>query len=243
VEQHNVEDCARGFGGGRLIASEDGDKHSGPQWLRWNKRLQAIAQDGLTYTKDDYDLGRYEQLRELAAEMLAAHSTGTLEQASDLLALERGPATPKVDVRAAVFRKGRILLVKEPGDEGWSLPGGWADVGESPSEAAARETLEESGYRVRPVRLLAAYTSTSWCSCARFWMSPRHPTSIPTERNSSASRSSPSFLSPVSSRPRSNGSSSTTVTRTSPLTSTSARTVNPWARAGSPFVLSYPAGR
>jgi ADP-ribose pyrophosphatase YjhB (NUDIX family) len=157
VEQHNVEDCARGFGGGRLIASEDGDKHSGPQWLRWNKRLQAIAQDGLTYTKDDYDLGRYEHLRELAAEMLAAHSTGTLEQASDLLALERGPATPKVDVRAAVFRKGRILLVKEPGDEGWSLPGGWADVGESPSEAAARETLEESGYRVRPVRLLAAY--------------------------------------------------------------------------------------
>jgi ADP-ribose pyrophosphatase YjhB (NUDIX family) len=62
-----------------------------------------------------------------------------------------------VDVRAAVFREGRILLVKEPGEEGWSLPGGWADVGESPSEAAARETLEESGYRVKPVRLLAAY--------------------------------------------------------------------------------------
>jgi ADP-ribose pyrophosphatase YjhB (NUDIX family) len=62
-----------------------------------------------------------------------------------------------VDVRAAVFREEQILLVKEPGDEGWSLPGGWADVGESPSEAAARETLEESGYRVRPVRLLAAY--------------------------------------------------------------------------------------
>jgi ADP-ribose pyrophosphatase YjhB (NUDIX family) len=119
--------------------------------------LQAIAQDGLTYTKDDYDLGRYEQLRDLAAEILAAHSTGTLEEAGDLLALERGPATPKVDVRAVAFREGRILLVKEPGDAGWSLPGGWADVGESPSEAAARETLEESGYKVRPVRLLAAY--------------------------------------------------------------------------------------
>ena len=128
-----------------------------PQWLRWSKRLQAIAQDGLTYAKDDYDLGRYEQLRELAAEVLAAHSTGTLEEASHLLALETGPATPKVDVRAAVFWEGRILLVKEPGEGGWSLPGGWADVGESPSEAAARETLEESGYRVRPVRLLAAY--------------------------------------------------------------------------------------
>jgi ADP-ribose pyrophosphatase YjhB (NUDIX family) len=62
-----------------------------------------------------------------------------------------------VDVRAVVFQESRILLVKEPGDAGWSLPGGWADVGESPSEAAARETLEESGYQVRPIRLLAAY--------------------------------------------------------------------------------------
>jgi ADP-ribose pyrophosphatase YjhB (NUDIX family) len=89
--------------------------------------------------------------------MLAAHSTGTLEEARDLLALETGPATPKVDVRAAVFLEGRILLVKEPGDGRWSIPGGWADVGEPPSKTAARETLEESGYRVRPVRLLAAY--------------------------------------------------------------------------------------
>jgi ADP-ribose pyrophosphatase YjhB (NUDIX family) len=89
--------------------------------------------------------------------MLAAHSTGTLEEARDLLALETGPATPKVDVRAAVFKEGRILLVKEPGEGGWSVPGGWADVGESPSEAAARETLEESGYKVKPVRLVATY--------------------------------------------------------------------------------------
>ncbi len=129
----------------------------GPKWLRWIKRLQAIAQDGLTYSNDDYDLGRYEQLRELASEMLAAHSTGTLEEARDLLALETGPATPKVDVRAVVFKADRILLVKEPDEAGWSVPGGWADVGESPSEAAARETLEESGYRVEPVKLLAAY--------------------------------------------------------------------------------------
>jgi ADP-ribose pyrophosphatase YjhB (NUDIX family) len=139
------------------IASRDSDKYPDPQWLRWSRRLQAIAQDGLTYTRDSYDLGRYEQIRDLAAEILAAHSTGTLEEARDLLALETGPATPKVDVRAAVFREGRVLLVKEPGERGWSLPGGWADVGEAPSEAAARETLEESGYRVRPVSLLAAY--------------------------------------------------------------------------------------
>jgi Hydrolase of X-linked nucleoside diphosphate N terminal/NUDIX domain len=121
-------------------ASRDHEQPSAPQWLRWSRRLQAIAQDGLTYSRDDYDLERYEQLREPAAEIFAAYSTGTLEEDSGLLALETGPATPKVDVRAAVFRRGRILLVKEP--DGWSLPGGWADVGESPSEAAARETLE-----------------------------------------------------------------------------------------------------
>jgi ADP-ribose pyrophosphatase YjhB (NUDIX family) len=130
---------------------------SRPRWLGWIKRLQAIAQDGLTYSSDDYDLGRYEQLRELATEMLAAHSTGTLEEARDLLALETGPATPKVDVRAVLFKGDRILLVKEPDEAGWSVPGGWADVGEAPSEAAVRETLEESGYKVKPVKLLAAY--------------------------------------------------------------------------------------
>jgi ADP-ribose pyrophosphatase YjhB (NUDIX family) len=130
---------------------------SRPRWLGWIKRLQAIAQDGLTYSSDDYDLGRYEQLRELASEMLAAHSTGTLEEARDRLALETGPATPKVDVRAVLFKGDRILLVKEPDEAGWSVPGGWADVGEAPSEAAVRETLEESGYKVKPVKLLAAY--------------------------------------------------------------------------------------
>jgi ADP-ribose pyrophosphatase YjhB (NUDIX family) len=128
-----------------------------PEWLRWVKRLQAIAQDGLTYATDDYDVGRYEQLQEIAAEILAAHSTGALEDARRLLKLETGPATPKVDVRAAVFDEDKILLIKEPGDGGWSPPGGWADVGESPAEVAVREVREESGYRVRAVRLISAY--------------------------------------------------------------------------------------
>ena len=128
-----------------------------PDWLRWVKRLQAIAQDGLTYARDGYDLGRYEQLRELAAEILAAHSTGSIERPRELLELETGPATPKVDVRAAVFRGGRILLVKESDDGGWAVPGGWADVGESAAEGAVREVYEEAGYRVRAVRLISAY--------------------------------------------------------------------------------------
>jgi ADP-ribose pyrophosphatase YjhB (NUDIX family) len=128
-----------------------------PAWLRWVKRLQAIAQDGLTYARDDYDLGRYEQLREVAAEILAAHSAGDLRHARELLQLETGPSTPKVDVRAAVFKDGEILLVKEPDDSGWSVPGGWADVGETASESAVREVREESGYLVRAVRLISAY--------------------------------------------------------------------------------------
>jgi ADP-ribose pyrophosphatase YjhB (NUDIX family) len=128
-----------------------------PDWLGWVKRLQAVAQEGLTYATDGYDLDRYERLRGLAAEILAAHSTGDLEEAHALLALEAGPPTPKVDVRAAVFRDGTILLVKEPDDGGWSLPGGWADVGETPAGAAVREVYEESGYRVRALRLVAAY--------------------------------------------------------------------------------------
>lgn len=128
-----------------------------PHWLRWTKRLQAIAQDGLTYTQDNYDMERYEQLREVAAEILSAHSTGDLEEAHRLLKLETGPATPKVDVRAAVFEGDRLLLVKETEDGLWSLPGGWADIGESASEAAVRETYEESGYRVRTVKLISAY--------------------------------------------------------------------------------------
>ena len=90
-------------------------------------------------------------------EILAAHSTGSLAGARELLELETGPATPKVDVRAAVFRGGRILLVKEPDDGGWSVPGGWADVGETAAEGAVREVYEESGYRVRAVRLISAY--------------------------------------------------------------------------------------
>ena len=89
--------------------------------------------------------------------MLAAHSTGDLDEARGLLELQVGPATPKVDVRAAVFDGDGILLIKEPDDGGWSLPGGWADVGETAAEAAAREVYEESGYTVRATGLLAAY--------------------------------------------------------------------------------------
>jgi ADP-ribose pyrophosphatase YjhB (NUDIX family) len=123
--------------------------------LEWARRLQAIAQAGLTYAKDPYDLERYKELRSIAVDMLAADAGLDREQLRIAFASGEGYPTPKVDVRAVVFREGKILLTKERADGGFTLPGGWADVGSSPGEMAARETLEETGYVVRPVKLLA----------------------------------------------------------------------------------------
>jgi ADP-ribose pyrophosphatase YjhB (NUDIX family) len=104
-----------------------------------------------------YDEERYVQIRRVAAEMLAYPDGVDVSTVEGLLANEWGHATPKVDVRGAAFRGDEILLVQEAADAGWSLPGGWADVGESPGEAAAREVLEESGYRTRPIKLIGLY--------------------------------------------------------------------------------------
>ena len=130
---------------------------SDPKWLGWARRLQAIAQSGLTYAKDPYDTERYQQIRQLAAEIAAEHTDAPAERILGLFSQDSGYATPKVDVRGVVVRDGAILLVKERQDGLWTLPGGWADIGESPSEAVAREVREESGFRARPVRLLAVY--------------------------------------------------------------------------------------
>lgn len=129
-----------------------------PQWLDWAKRLNAIAQTGLAYTEGIYDRERYESLRQIAAEIMAHHSDADPEYIVDLFANESGYATPKVDVRGVVFNdEGRILLVRETADGGWTLPGGWADVQSSPSKNVTREIEEESGYQTRAVKLLAVY--------------------------------------------------------------------------------------
>jgi ADP-ribose pyrophosphatase YjhB (NUDIX family) len=128
-----------------------------PQWLQWAKELQTMAQTGLTYVKDPYDKARYERMQAMSVEMMALQSDTGLPFIKNLFAHEQGHATPKIDVRGAIFREDAILLVKERSDGGWTLPGGWADVGESASEAVAREVYEESGYRVRVTRLLALY--------------------------------------------------------------------------------------
>ncbi len=126
-----------------------------PSWLRWAKGLQAIAQNGLAYAKDAYDKERYEAVRGIAAEMMAAGGDTDTETVLELFAQETGYATPKVDVRGAVFRDDGILLVREASDGKWSLPGGWADVNTSPSENIVREISEESGFETRVQKLAA----------------------------------------------------------------------------------------
>jgi ADP-ribose pyrophosphatase YjhB (NUDIX family) len=128
-----------------------------PQWLTWARQLQSHAQAGLAYSRDPYDRERFQALRELAAEIMAHHTQADLQALIGLFERETGYATPKVDVRAAVFRDGALLLVREKSDGGWTLPGGWADTGQTPAENVAREVFEESGYRVRAAKLLAVY--------------------------------------------------------------------------------------
>jgi ADP-ribose pyrophosphatase YjhB (NUDIX family) len=126
-----------------------------PDWLRFAQRIQAIAQTGLTYAHDPYDRERYEELRGIAVAMVSGALTVPPEEVRVVLASGVGYPTPKVDVRAVVFRGEELLLVRERRSGRWTFPGGWADVGDTPSLAAERETLEESGYRVRAVKVLA----------------------------------------------------------------------------------------
>jgi ADP-ribose pyrophosphatase YjhB (NUDIX family) len=126
--------------------------------LVWAREIQATAQSGLAFTKDPYDRQRYEQLRRLAARMMAEISGADAELVEHLFAEQSGYATPKIDVRGAIFKEDQILLVQERADAGrWTLPGGWADVNSSPSECVVAEVKEEAGLTVRPVKLAAVY--------------------------------------------------------------------------------------
>ncbi len=133
------------------------EKQTQPRWLNWTMRLQAIAQNGLTYAANAYDTERYNAVRQIAAEMLAAGSSAEVSVVCGLLSHETGYATPKVDVRGVVFRDEKLLLVREHEEGRWSLPGGWADVGESPAGCVVREVREESGFETRAVKLLAVF--------------------------------------------------------------------------------------
>jgi ADP-ribose pyrophosphatase YjhB (NUDIX family) len=132
------------------------------KWLEWLQRLQAVAQNGLTYAKDPFDLERYEAIRQIAAEIGAHYGQVKVETVADLFAENIGYATPKLDVRGAVFQDGKILMVRGRQDQLWTLPGGWVDVGESPSTAVTNEILEETGYLTKPIKLVACFDRNLW---------------------------------------------------------------------------------
>ncbi len=125
------------------------------EFLDIANKILSIAQAGLTYSENKYDIERYNELKTISFELLAKISQNKIELIEELYKNEKGYITPKVDVRAVVFNENKILLVKEESDNKWSLPGGWADVGLTPAEVAVKECKEEAGLTVEPVKLLA----------------------------------------------------------------------------------------
>ena len=121
------------------------------------RRLHALARSGLHYAQNEYDRERYAEIERIAAGLLAGSSDPARAELLRLWAQERGYVTPKVEVRGAVFRDGKVLLVREAADGLWTLPGGWADVNETPSQAVEKQMVEESGLEVRAVKLAALY--------------------------------------------------------------------------------------
>jgi ADP-ribose pyrophosphatase YjhB (NUDIX family) len=123
--------------------------------LKWFRQLRSISQYGLTYSKDPYDRERFKAVAAVATD-IARRLTGVdAPQIERALELEVGPPTPKLDVRAAVFKGDAVLLVREAGDGAWALPGGWVDTGESAARATEREVKEESGYDCKATKLFA----------------------------------------------------------------------------------------
>jgi ADP-ribose pyrophosphatase YjhB (NUDIX family) len=123
--------------------------------IDWARKVQAIAQNGLAFTKDPFDRERYTQLTDLVASILSSELAIPLAKAKGFWEGDEGYATPKVDVRGGIFEDDRVLLVRERSDGKWTLPGGWVDINDSPSGAVAREIFEESGYQARAVKLAA----------------------------------------------------------------------------------------
>lgn len=124
------------------------------KWLKWAIEIQSLAQAGLAYTQNVYDIERYERLREMSAEMIAEKSDISLEKVKDLFCNETGYQTPKLDTRAAIFQDDKILLTHEKNGT-WSLPGGWVDVLESAKSNTIKEVKEETGLDVEAVKLIA----------------------------------------------------------------------------------------
>jgi len=128
-----------------------------PQWLIWAREIQAISQTGLHFAENDYQQQRFQRLSEISAEILGSYTNLNSEDMLKIFDNQIGYATPRVDVRGATFQDGNLLLVRERVDGGWTIPGGWADVGDIPSGAVEREVLEETGFEVKARKVIGIY--------------------------------------------------------------------------------------
>lgn len=124
------------------------------QWLKWAVELQALAQSGLYYGKDKFDIERYQRIRDIAAEMISYKTEISTEKVKELFCCDVGYQTPKIDTRAAIFKDDKILLVHEANGT-WSLPGGWCDVDISVEKNTIKEVKEEAGLDVKVKRVIA----------------------------------------------------------------------------------------
>jgi ADP-ribose pyrophosphatase YjhB (NUDIX family) len=125
------------------------------KWLKWAKQLQALSQAGLEYSKDRFDIERFEEIRKISVEIMSEYTELDTKKVRCLFAGESGYQTPKIDVRAAVFKDNAILLVKEKSDDKWSMPGGWADIDLTLKENLVKEAKEEAGAEIRVRRIIA----------------------------------------------------------------------------------------
>ena len=123
--------------------------------MEWAQEIFSLSQAGLTYSQNPFDIERYKRLQEITAEMIASQSALEKESVLESFSMQAGYITPKIDVRGAIVRDGKILLIQERADDRWAMPGGWADLGNSPSSVAEREVWEESGYRVKAEKVVA----------------------------------------------------------------------------------------
>ena len=132
-------------------------KERTPQWLKWAREIQSLSQIGLAFSENHYESARNRRLIEIASEIIDKYSNLDKDVLNKILLDQPGYATPKVDVRSAVIKGGKILLVQETSDKKWAMPGGWADVGDFPSEVAIREAKEESGFDIVPKKIIGVF--------------------------------------------------------------------------------------
>jgi ADP-ribose pyrophosphatase YjhB (NUDIX family) len=133
------------------------EKEQLSKWLTIAREIQQLSQTGAAFAVTEYEKERYKRLTEITADIIEQHTTLEKESLTKVLMEQPGYATPKIDVRAAVIKDGKILLVQESTDNCWAMPGGWADVGDFPSEVAIRETKEESGFDVKPIKVIGVF--------------------------------------------------------------------------------------